>query len=85
MILGDNPGCSYGPPVTLDWDYDDNYVDISMPGYIKKVLHKFQHKKPKKPQYAPHTWTAPVYGKQIQYAKDPDTSPLLDDAGKNMS
>merc|ERR1712087_421203 len=21
MILGDNPCCGYGPPVTLDWDY----------------------------------------------------------------
>ena len=24
MILGDNPSCTYGPPVTLDWDYRKN-------------------------------------------------------------
>jgi|EP00521_Asterionellopsis_glacialis_P009696 hypothetical protein len=24
MTLGDNPSCSYGPPVQLDWDYDEN-------------------------------------------------------------
>lgn len=23
MTLGDNPSCSYGPPVTLDWDYTE--------------------------------------------------------------
>ena len=49
--------------LTIDWQYDDNYVDILMPGYVDKVLHKLQHKKPEKPQYAPHTWTAPVYEK----------------------
>lgn len=68
--------------LTIDWQYDDNYVDISVPGYIEKVLHKFQHSKPTKPQYAPHTWTAPVYGKSTQHAKGPDTPPLLDEAGK---
>ena len=68
--------------LTIDWKYDDNFVDISMPGYIDKVLHKFQHKKPDKPQYSPHTWTAPVYGKATQYAKDPDDTPLLDEKGK---
>jgi hypothetical protein len=23
MTLGDNPSCSYGPPVCLDWDYEE--------------------------------------------------------------
>eukprot|EP00553_Chaetoceros_curvisetus_P008630 CAMPEP_0204617062 /NCGR_PEP_ID=MMETSP0717-20131115/4142_1 /ASSEMBLY_ACC=CAM_ASM_000666 /TAXON_ID=230516 /ORGANISM="Chaetoceros curvisetus" /LENGTH=167 /DNA_ID=CAMNT_0051630481 /DNA_START=197 /DNA_END=700 /DNA_ORIENTATION=+ len=23
MVLGDNPSCTYGPPVSLDWDYDE--------------------------------------------------------------
>ena len=30
--------------ITLDWDYENGTVDISMPGYIKKLLHRFQHK-----------------------------------------
>ena len=25
--------------ITLDWDYENGTVDISMPGYIKKLLH----------------------------------------------
>ena len=67
--------------LTIDWNYDDNYADISMPGYIDRVLHRFQHPKPPKPQYAPHTWTAPVYGQSTQYAREPDQSPPLDSIG----
>jgi hypothetical protein len=29
--------------LTLDWDYKNRTVDLSMPGYIKAVLHKYQH------------------------------------------
>jgi hypothetical protein len=46
-----------------------------MPGYIKDSLQKFQHPMPKRPQYAPHTWTVPAYGQRIQYAPLPDAPP----------
>jgi hypothetical protein len=46
--------------ITLHWDCVDKYVDLSMPGYIKDALHKFQHPLPKRPQYAPHNWTVPA-------------------------
>ena len=36
---------------------------------------------PKKPQYAPHRWTAPAYGQRPQMAPDPDSSELLDHKG----
>ena len=49
-----------------------------MPGYINKVLHKFQHKLPKRIQHAPHQWTEPVYGSKRQYAIEKDDDPLLD-------
>ena len=48
-----------------------------MPGYIKKVLNKFQHKFPSRLQHAPHKWTEPVYGKTRQYAIEKDNDPIL--------
>jgi hypothetical protein len=40
--------------ITLQWDYSNKHVNLSMPGYINDALHKFQHPLPKWPQYAPH-------------------------------
>ena len=37
-----------------------------MPGYVKKALKKFNHKPPKRPNHAPHEWTALIYGQQTQ-------------------
>jgi hypothetical protein len=61
--------------ITLNWDYANKHVDLSMPGYIKDALHKFQHPLPKRPQYAPHNWTVPDYGQCIQCAPLPDAAP----------
>jgi hypothetical protein len=61
--------------ITLHWDYAIKHVDLSMPGYIKYALHKFQHPLPKRPQNAPHNWTVPAYGQRIQYAPPPDATP----------
>jgi len=35
--------------VTLEWDYKNRTVDLSMPSYIANALHKFQHNVPSKP------------------------------------
>ena len=40
--------------ISLNWNYDKNYVDISMPGYVQSALHKFQHHPPRRRQHAPH-------------------------------
>ena len=61
----------------IDWNYTKQYGDISMPGYIVKALHKFQHSAPKKPKYAPHTWITPTYGQTLQYAQPKETLPVL--------
>jgi hypothetical protein len=60
--------------ITLKWNYVSKHVELSMPGYVKDALHKFQHPLPKRPQYAPHNWTIPAYGQRIQYAPLPDAA-----------
>jgi endonuclease I len=40
--------------ITLEWDYKNRTVDLSMPGYIEAALHKYQHLKPQRKQHAPH-------------------------------
>ena len=67
--------------LTIDWNYAQGYVDISMPNYVRKALHDFQHPAPRQPIRSPSKWTAPEYGSRIQYAKPPDTSPPLDADG----
>ena len=67
--------------LTIDWQYDKGYVDISMPNYIVDALQKFQHQPPKHPQHAPHKWTTPAYGQKIQYALPPSSLPILDSKG----
>ena len=37
-----------------------------MPNYVTKQLHRYQHPKPDCPQFAPHHWSLPSYGKQPQ-------------------
>ena len=79
-ISSDMTGFNYCG-LTIDWDYKNKHVDISMPNYINKLLHKLQHVPKKSPQYAPHKWTEPSYGKKRQYAKEPDTLPILHPTG----
>jgi len=63
--------------LTINWNYENGYVDISMPDYVPKALAKFKHPQPHIPHYAPHAWTVPVYGRTTQYSTT-DNSPLLD-------
>ena len=45
-----------------------------MPGYVKNVLHKFQHPTPKKTQDNPYLATAKQYGVKVQLMDPIDTS-----------
>ena len=66
--------------LTINWDYERKFVDISMPKYIEHLLHKCQHN-PITPTYTPFKWTAPQYGKTQQFVKPDDTAPKLDKKG----
>jgi hypothetical protein len=63
----------------LDWDYTKHTVDLSIQGYIKAALHKYQHPSPTHPEYAQHTWNPPIYGARYQFVDDKTTSPPLSD------
>jgi hypothetical protein len=69
--------------LTLEWDYKNCTVDLSMPGYIKAAFHKYQHSAPARPEHAPHTWNPPIYGAKTQYVEDKTTSPALSDKDVN--
>ena len=64
--------------LTFDWHYAQQYVDISMPDYIKKLLQRFQHPTPSRPQLSPHEAAPyiPMKKGQRQYATY-DTSAAL--------
>ena len=63
--------------LTLDWDYNNQQVHLSMPGYINDALIEFGHPRPKRKQPAPYTYTPPNYGAKAQYAKVDPNEPIL--------
>ena len=67
--------------LTIKWNYEEGWVEISMPGYVWKALHKFLHHHPKRPQHAPHQWFKPAYGQKVRYALPPSSLTLLDKKG----
>ena len=40
--------------LTIKWDWKQRTCTLSMPGYIKAILHNFNHPTPTKPQDSPH-------------------------------
>ena len=67
--------------ITLDWNYEQKYVDISMPGYIKKKLHKYGHAFPKRIQTCPYSPDPKTYGSNAQAPIPLNSSHSLDAKG----
>ena len=65
--------------LTFDWHYEDGYVDVSMPGYVRECLQRLGYKPQRSPQYSSHAHTPVKFGKKgaRQYATAPDDSPSL--------
>jgi hypothetical protein len=78
-ISTDLTGTSY-IGLTIEWDYVQRTVDISMPGFIERALQRFNHPLPGRPQHSPHRAPRPIYGKDQQLTPKPDVTPLLDAA-----
>lgn len=64
--------------LTLEWDYENGELHISMPGYVQKALKRFDHQRPAKPQHQPHPHLPIEYGAKKQLSTPEDKSPLLD-------
>ena len=70
--------------LTLQWDYRNRLVHLSMPGYCEKAGQRFQHPKPNKPQHQPYPSTPRTYGNTPQMCASTDTSPALDKPQKTF-
>ena len=64
--------------ITLDWDYENRTLTISMPGYIKKLLIRFKHELKGK-QYTPYKAAPKTYGTDAQRPLPQDTARRLED------
>jgi hypothetical protein len=63
--------------ISLDWDYTNRTVTLSMPGYVAKALQRFEAPKPSRPQNSPSPFSEPIYGRTVQLTPPPDDSALL--------
>ena len=68
--------------LTLDWDYVQRMVHLSMPEYCENARQRFKHDMPKKRQDQPYPHLERKYGAKQQYVEDDDTSPALSKAEK---
>ena len=60
--------------ITLNWNYEQQYMDISMPGYVKKMLVRFKHEMPKRPHYSTYQPLTRKYGTESQETLPEDTT-----------
>ena len=68
--------------IKLEWNYNERYMDISMPKFVPEKRHKFVHPQPKRPQHAPHPAPEIRFGRSAQEPRPPDSSPPLPPTGK---
>ena len=63
--------------IKLEWDYQNRTVDLSIPGYIKKLIQRFLHPITNKPEHQPHCHFQPQYGTKVQLTEPGDETPFL--------
>ena len=67
--------------IKLEWNYQQKYLDISMPKYVPRVLQRYKHTAPSKPQHSPYQCAPKWYGKDAQLPLPIDDSPKLNKKG----
>ena len=60
--------------IKIEWDYKKRTLDTQIPNFTPKVLNKYQHQNPAKPQHAPEKAVHIKYGSKIQM-EEKDNSP----------
>ena len=66
--------------MSIEWDYNARKCQISIPGYIDRLLLKFKHPEPRRRQLSPYKCLPIVYGAKQQLTPLQDTSePLSND------
>ena len=68
--------------LTLDWDYEQREVHVSLPGYVKRAAKELNHTAPRRRQKAPAPCAPINYGSKAQYVEDKEPSPPLDKRGQ---
>ena len=63
--------------IKLTWDYVNRTVTFSMPSYVQKALHRFQHILRGGKEYSSHTCAPIQYGQKIKYTDPLDTAKYL--------
>jgi hypothetical protein len=67
--------------IKLNWNYTVRTLNISMPGYVKKLLQKYKHCIPPKPQYCLYFPSPKQYRAKAQAPILVDISPKLSPDG----
>ena len=52
--------------IKLQWNYNEGYVDISMPNYVHKKQVEYEHKPSKRVQNCPYQPNPIRYGKKLR-------------------
>ena len=64
--------------ISLDWDYVNRWVDISMPGYIEKKMQEYDHVVPTQFQRCQYSPEPKQFGSKAQTSLPTNESPKLD-------
>ena len=70
--------------ITLEWNYDEKWVDTSMSGYVSKLRTRFNHRLPRKPVHSPYKARPKVFGGAAPYILEDIESPKLNEEGFNL-
>ena len=71
--------------ISLDWNYNAKYVNISMPNYVHKQLIRYKPDPPRRPQYSPYEPKSIHYGKRSDDILVEPDSPLLGQADRKYT